>query len=248
MNKAIAATIVAMSLLGARSAQARAAFQSSEVMIANSDAIALVQIERVATAQIKGTHWTYGQKATARVERTLKGELPSSVALLGDENFICARCHFETGRFLVFLKREKEGFAGTNYQLSARKIEDAQVNWGAKGAFETKMVPLGEAISSVQATLDAQAKAPHFSLTSDISEENTRIWKIIPEAKTGEARQMNQTELEEWLRTLPVGTKVSLEISDVLWKPGQNASRKEIDNLQMFAHAFGLEFRIIPGG
>ncbi len=125
MNKAIALATVAMSLLGARTAHARAAFQSSEVMIANSDVIALVQIERVEAAQIKGTHWTYGQKVTARVERTLKGELPSSIALLGDENFICARCHFETGRFLVFLKREKEGFSGTNWQLSARKIENA---------------------------------------------------------------------------------------------------------------------------
>ena len=251
MNKFFTFVALGAVLVSARTAHARAAFQSSEVMIANSDAIALVQIERVEKVATKGTHWTYGQKATARVERTLKGELPSSIALLGDENFSCARCHFETGRFLVFLKREKEGFAGTNYQLSARKIENAQVNWGAKGAFETKMVPLGEAISNVQATLEAQAKAPHFSLTSDISEENTRIWKIIPEAKAGEARhqmKMNQTELETWLRTLPVGAKVSLEISDVLWKPGQNASRKEIDSLQMFAHAFGLEFRIIPGG
>src|SRR5687767_6177976 len=75
-------------------ADAKAAYAGKAEMVRRSDAIALVQVLRVEKAEVKGKHWTYSQRAVARVITTLKGDLPAAgkeVALFGGEDFICAQ-------------------------------------------------------------------------------------------------------------------------------------------------------------
>ena len=113
---------VAIVLVFAAAATGKAAFKSKTQMIESSDAIAVVDITATDKVSIKGKHWTYAQKATAKVEQTLKGKLPETISLYGDEDFICARCHFEIGKYLVFLNRDGDNLVGNNWQPSARKI------------------------------------------------------------------------------------------------------------------------------
>ena len=243
MNKFVALSIGILLSTAAHSAHAKAAYQTPQIMIANSQAIALVQIERIEATQTKGENWTYGQKATAHVERTLKGGLPATLTLLGDENFICARCHFETGRFLVFLKREGAGWVGTNYQPSARKIEDERVNWDAAAPFAQKPIALDVALQSVISIIAAQKQTPRYSLSTG-TQDKVRVWQIIDEGNPKNERTLKQKELEEWLVTLILGTKLSLCNSCL----GNNATSAEVETLRNFAYAFGLEFVVIPAG
>ena len=243
MNKFVALFVGVLLATTARGARAKAAYQTPQVMIANSQAIALVQIDRIEATQTKGENWTYGQKATAHVERTLKGQLPATLTLLGDENFICARCHFETGRFLVFLKREKADWAGVNYQPSARKVEEEQVNWSNTDPFADRLVALSSALDSITAIVKSQKQAPRYSMSSATKDE-ARIWTITEEAKSDDSRALKQPELENWLCTLTPGTKLSLCNSCL----GGNASPEEVQTLRSLAYGLGIEFVVIPAG
>ncbi|MEI6235861.1 MAG: hypothetical protein WCT04_22630 [Planctomycetota bacterium] len=107
----------------------KAAFMSKEEMIHNAEVIAVVEITAIDKTVTKGIDWTFAQKATAKVETLIKGKLPETVALYGDQDFICARCHFEVGKYLVFLKRDNTVYTGNNWQLSIRKITGAKVEW-----------------------------------------------------------------------------------------------------------------------
>jgi hypothetical protein len=109
-------------LLFAAHAHAKAGYKGAAQMIETAEAIAIVEITGVESTLVKESFWTYRQKATAKVEKVLKGDLSGKVSLHGDEDFICARCHFETGRYLVFLKRDQALWAGNNWQLSVHKI------------------------------------------------------------------------------------------------------------------------------
>lgn len=140
-------------VLASSDAHAKASFMAKPAMIKSAAVIAIVEITNVEQVSIKGPHWTYGQKATANVETVLKGTLPMTVALMGDEDFICARCHFEPGRYIVFLNRDpKIGFlTGVNWQLSTRKITGASVEWFADDMdpFKTQSIELQEAVKEI---------------------------------------------------------------------------------------------------
>ena len=110
-------------------ASAKAAFASKTEMVDRSAVVAVVDITAVETVSIKGEHWTYGQRAKAVVKQVLKGPLVAGaeIKLHGDEDFICARCHFAPGRSLVFLTEDKttDGsrlWIGSNWHLSIRPI------------------------------------------------------------------------------------------------------------------------------
>ena len=124
-------------------------------MIETAEAIAVVEITGVEKASVKGKTWTYGQKASAKVEKVLKGKLSGSEFLYGDEDFICARCHFETGRYLVFLDRDGALWTGNNWHLSACKItgdSKEKVEWFDED-LAMKEVPLSEVQSEIAAVL-----------------------------------------------------------------------------------------------
>ena len=158
---------VGLVLLFAATAQARAAFKDKVQMIETAEVIAIVEITSVEEVSVKGKFWTYGQKALAKVENVLKGQVPDVVSLYGDEDFICARCNFEVGRYLVFLDRDGELLTGNNWHLSARKItktsgETEQVEWFTdKGPFEKKEALLSDVLREIAVVLakPKQAKA-----------------------------------------------------------------------------------------
>jgi hypothetical protein len=144
-------------LLLAATVQAKAAYKGKGRMIETAEVIAVVEITSVEKASVKGKHWIYGQRALAKVENVLKGKLPASASLYGDENFICARCHFEIGRYLVFLDRDGELLTGNNWYLSIRKItenSEAKVEWfDDKNIFEKKQAPLSDVLNEIAAVL-----------------------------------------------------------------------------------------------
>jgi hypothetical protein len=92
--------------------------------------IAVVDVSKLETTSTKSHSWTYRQKATATVERILKGTVPKTFNIYGDENFICAQCKFvATGRYLVFLKKVDDLLVGSNWQYSIRKIDNKMIDW-----------------------------------------------------------------------------------------------------------------------
>ena len=162
MPRPIAAGFFALSALllclGSR-ADAKAAFAGKAEMVRRSDAVAVVEVLRVEKAEVKGRHWTYSQRAVAKVVSTLKGDLPAEgkeVALFGGEDFICARCNFQPGKYVVFLRKDGGLLAGSNWHLSVRPVltdKDRRewVDWYAKAdTIELKSTPLPDVIADVK--------------------------------------------------------------------------------------------------
>ena len=145
-------------------ARAKAAYSVKRGMVKDSSLIAVVEITGVEPAQVKGTIWTYQQRAFARVETVIKGEAPKDVRLVlhGEEDFICARCRFSPGRYLVFLRKDGALWVGSNWDLSARPIlggaEGAQtVDWFEDDrGIDTKAQPLDEVLADVKKLVAAK--------------------------------------------------------------------------------------------
>ena len=76
MNKLVTLSVGLVLAATARGAHARAAYQTPEVMIANSEAIAIVQIDRIEAVKIKGTDWPYGQKPPPTSSEPSKANSP----------------------------------------------------------------------------------------------------------------------------------------------------------------------------
>ena len=233
-------------MLAIARADAKAAFQSLEQMIATSEAIAVVQIQKTEKISIKGEHWTYGQKATARVERILKGDLPKQIALYGDENFECAQCRFAPGRMLVFLKREGNLWTGNNWHLGAREVKNGRVEWfsDAKGSpFELKSQPHDAVLAEVRKVLASQAKAPQFNLFFEPSKNPN--WRVY-ERKTGaKPLQFSTPELENWIGKLPLGSALIL-VKDC--EPGDEADAETRANLKNLCRYRGVQWQEMGGG
>jgi hypothetical protein len=158
----------------ADTAQAKANYKGKVQMIKTAEVMAVVEIARVRTMSvINGNTWSYRQMVSAKVEKVLKGDLPDNVTLYGDtcylQNttqpptrfsptaYICGKCHFEIGRYLVFLKRDGELLTGNNWQLSVRKISrDSQekIEWfDGKKILENQEVLLSDVLSEVKLAL-----------------------------------------------------------------------------------------------
>ena len=158
--------LLVLPLAFASVAHAKAAFDAKAEMVQRSAAIAVIDITRVEPAAVKGQHWTYRQRATARVESVLKGDLRAGdpISLHGEEDFICAQCRFAPGRYVVFLNQDSGLWVGSNWHLSVRPIAtdakgDQTVEWYAddKRTLELKSQPLGGVLADVR-TLVAAAK------------------------------------------------------------------------------------------
>ena len=147
---------------------AKAAFAGKAEMVRRSDAVAVVEVLRVEKAEVKGKHWTYSQRAIAKVSETLKGDLPAAgkeVALFGGEDFICARCNFQPGKYVVFLQQDGGLWAGSNWHLSVRPVatdKDGKewVDWYTKdNSIELKATPLAEVLADVKKAIGDGKKA-----------------------------------------------------------------------------------------
>ena len=140
---------------------ARASFQTKKEMIEQADAIAVITISDVRDTNTKGKGWAYRKKGTAKVESTLKGKLPDQFVIYGHESFRCAHCPLSKGRFLAFLKKDGDLWAGANWHLSLRLIRDGKVEWypSDEQLFPMSFQDLETVISSIEEQLATAPKA-----------------------------------------------------------------------------------------
>lgn len=133
-------------------ASAKAYFQTKEEMIQHADAIAIITIAGIRDAEAKGKTWTYRKSGEATVEAVLKGDIPRTFTIYGEENFICASCPIRDGRFLAFLKKDDKLWTGSNWNQSLRQITGTDVLWYAsdEDRFEMKPTPLKRVIEQIK--------------------------------------------------------------------------------------------------
>lgn len=156
----IVAALCAMLL--ADNAFAKAYYARKAEMIQKAEAIVVVNVTKVEAVQKQGKPWTYSQRTTAEVEQTLKGAVTGTIEIYGMESFICARCEYKTGRFLLFLRKGDEDFwHGANWHLGIRSITDDKVNWfkDEKSLFEMTPQPLPDVVKEIESVL--KEKAPN---------------------------------------------------------------------------------------
>ncbi len=135
---------------------AKAYFASKVEMIKKADIIAIVDIINVENTETKSEHWTYGQKVTAKVDEILKGKPSKDITIYGKEDFICAQCLFKNGKFLLFLKYDKNLLVGSNWSFSIRPIKDKSVEWykkDGKSIFELEYVPLDNVVQEIKSKI-----------------------------------------------------------------------------------------------
>jgi hypothetical protein len=166
MNKSLLLPALLVSLLlPALPAGAKAYFAGKKEMVGWSVAIAVVEVGKVEEVDAKGEHWTYRQRATAKVSDVLKGELPKEITLYGAETFICAQCKLAEGKHLIFLKKDGDKWVGSNWQLSVRPITDDKVEWyvDGKSALEQKPAPFKDVLAEVRKLVNEEPKTDPVS-------------------------------------------------------------------------------------
>lgn len=151
--KSLIAILVALCSLSPQ-AFAKAYFQTKHEMIEKAEAIAIIEISAVQDSEAKGKIWTYRTKGTAKVEETLRGELPDEFTIFGAETFICASCPITNGTFIAFLKKDGDLWTGSNWHLSLRPIKDGMVDWYVADDNRYEMRPM--ALKTVLAEIKAQ--------------------------------------------------------------------------------------------
>ncbi len=138
-------------LVFSNSALAKARYAPKPEMIEKSCAIAIIEVKDVKKAKTQGEHWAYFELANAQVEKVIKGTLPASIELLGDEDFICERCQVKPGKYLAFLRPEGSKWACTNWYLSVRPIEGTQVKWyDSDGGTTLSSYPLNLVLKDIE--------------------------------------------------------------------------------------------------
>ncbi len=152
--------LLAVILLGlATPCFALARYAGKKDMIREAQVIAMVNITNVQEVNTKGKRWTYQQKALATVERCLKGNAEKEIEIYGMEEFVCARCRYEKGRFILFLRSDGTLWAGSNWHLGIRPITKDRIEWfNDENCFEMKEVPLADVISEINAIVEEQKK------------------------------------------------------------------------------------------
>lgn len=148
-------------------------YQSEDAMIANSEAIAIVtvgKVEKTATNPEEAAHVasrllqgnssrqydTYHEKASATVEKVLKGKVPAKIEIYGEGEVICGPDRFarlKSGRCLLFLKRVGNILVPNNADLGIRPIEHEQIDWYGKSAYDRKDTQLANVLKNIQAQL-----------------------------------------------------------------------------------------------
>jgi hypothetical protein len=98
-------------------------------MVGRAAVIAIVEIDKVESSSHQGKHWTYSQKAEARLVRALKGKPSSSFVIWGGENFECSQVTLSKGTCLVFLEAEGEGYRGCNWGASCLPVVKERLKW-----------------------------------------------------------------------------------------------------------------------
>ena len=152
MRILIASLIV---ILVAPASFARARYAGKKEMIEKAECIVVVTITSIEETQTMGRVWTYGQKVTAKVEKCLKGDAEGTIEIYGMENFICARCEFKKGRFILFLRKDEGLWVGSNWNIGIRQIVDDKVEWfkDDETLLDMQPTPLKDVIDDIKAVL-----------------------------------------------------------------------------------------------
>lgn len=115
-------------------AQGRPYYMSKTEMIEGADIIAVVEVSSVDPPELAvqegASQMIFKQAATATVEQTLKGTLPTAITFY---SFLSGapQTDFPSGRYLVFLNRDAESLLATNWHLAVRPINRGEVEWYA---------------------------------------------------------------------------------------------------------------------
>ncbi len=134
-------------------------FPSEEAMIDRSPIIAVVNVQRTENTLTKASPYNYTQISDARVEKTLKGDLPQTVKLYGGETLLNVAVQFPPGRYIVFLRKNGELVAGAQRSMSARPIRDSQVLWHVPGKPRTlSWQPLDAVLTRIQERISLRGK------------------------------------------------------------------------------------------
>jgi hypothetical protein len=147
-------------VIACHTAFAKAYYAGKAEMIQKAEVIVMVDITKVVDVQKQGKAWRYSQCATGQVKQTLKGAVTGPIEIYGMESFICARCEYKTGRFLLFLKKGDEAFwHGANWHLGIRPIKNDKVAWfkDQKARFEMTAQPLADVVKDIESILKQKA-------------------------------------------------------------------------------------------
>jgi hypothetical protein len=120
-----------------------------------SELVAIVTVSNV-TSQVVGKpkNQVRQERASASVERVLKGTAPQRLVLAYDEpvtDILCTAPRLSSGRFLVFLRRDGDVFVRTDTWYSQHSIETNHVHW-----FLERTEPFDAAISQVERIIKSQ--------------------------------------------------------------------------------------------
>jgi hypothetical protein len=191
MRKLLFALLMLVAFLP-RDVYAKAYFAMKDEMIEKADIIAVVDIVKVEKIESKGSVWTYSQKAIAKVEQLLKGKIPKEVNIYGMEDFICAQCHYEVGKFLLFLKYDKKLLTGSNWQFSIRPIKKDKVEWYKKGGddrFDLEYLPLSAVLQEIRVIVEKQgsviSRGQALAIAEKVCKESGWEWKDISATEDG---------------------------------------------------------------
>jgi hypothetical protein len=155
----------------------KAYFQSQSELIANASVIAIIELQDPQPAKTlkdqrknidpssdvdpfaegaAGKEWLYSTQANATIVKQLKGDIPKEFILYGGESFICAQCTLAKGRYLAFLRKDGNCWAGSNWQSSLRPIREDQVEWfvSEEERHPMKFQNLEKVISQIQASIE----------------------------------------------------------------------------------------------
>lgn len=144
---------------------AKAAYAGKSQMIDCSEIIAVVDVTSVSKVQEPGqtSGRTYSQKATLMPLTILKGALPKDSTAYGGENFICAQCNFEPGKFLVFLNHDGQHLIGSNWHLSVRPIKAEQLDWyDGEKMNPLRPAKLSDVVAQIRKELGSPAEMKHL--------------------------------------------------------------------------------------
>jgi hypothetical protein len=144
-------------------------YLSTDAMIQKSDAIAIVEVaspesgkfigDRLLPLGSKPTRKTFGDRVAAKIERTLKGDLPKQIFIHYASGHWDELFQEGPGRYLVFLRGKTDFLTGTNGWLSSRLIKDGAIDWTSNPGKMPNPVPLADAIAKIAKVAPTAAPA-----------------------------------------------------------------------------------------
>jgi hypothetical protein len=175
-------------------------FMSDTELIDSAEDIAVINITQVERVSAKGSHYSYEQKATALVEKVIKGNLPSKVFVYGRRMCKPPTPSYQPGRCLVFLQKDNNLLVCADSMSAVITIRGGKLAWYPQDGwtddprFEESVVLRDIARRLSTGSLDYRIPTADESKYADI--ETVAKWKnpaIFIQADKTIAVRWNQT-------------------------------------------------------